>query len=790
MLIKNFYLDYKEHRALPCRVPCSLYSVMLDAGLMDDPFVGLNEKTATDMARTGCTFTSKFNVTEEMLGEKYCELSMSGIDTIANIYLNGALIASVKNMHRGYIVDVKKRLLVGENELKLVFSSPIEYFESQNKRLLLQSSPENIQGASHLRKAICMSGWDWGPMLPDIGIYGKVELLTYSADRLDSYFVRQIHDGGRVTLLISAETVHGTDADIYAEIDGKRVKLQGGIASVTIDDPHLWWIRDYGEQYLYDISVKLELNGVLLDEKKGRIGLRTVTVSRKSDKYGKEFTIVLNGVEIFAKGANYIPSDNIIPRITPERIRSLLDAAVFANFNCMRVWGGGYYPEDCFYDICDEYGLLVWQDIMVACATITLDGGMRDEFREEAIYNIKRFRNHPSFGILCGNNEIEDMQSSNYLFAERKTDYLELYEGIIPEIVSKYSPDTFYWPSSPSSGGGFNDPNCKNDGDTHYWDVWHGEKPITEYRKHMFRFCSEFGFQSFPSVKTVATFAEEKDYNPFSEVMETHQKNGGANGKILKYLSATYRYPYTFEGLVLASQLLQAEAIKGGVEHFRHIRDCCKGAIYWQLNDCWPVASWSSVDYFGRYKPLHYHARRFFAPVLASVFVDGDCATVAVMNEQRTDFKGVLKVRLSHTGLTVIEEREFTVDVPAATALDIISIPIGIYDKHTVFISAELYSNDGELLIRQSEMLTAPKHFDLRDPEISVKRSDRDGVSYLTFSSTSYAKDVFVDFDGADIILEDNCFDLVGESYTVAVRGDFPRGMEKKIIIKSAYDIR
>ena len=409
-------------------------------------------------------------------------------------------------------------------------------------------------------------------------------------------------------------------------------------------------MRGYGEQNLYDLTLELVSGENLLDTKHLRIGLRTLTVSTEpdADKRGSEFCFVINGVKIFAMGANYVPMDSLLSRVTPQRLDKLTDWAVDANFNTLRVWGGGYYPEDHFYDLCDEKGILVWQDFMVACANIWLTEEMEAQFREEAKENLLRLQHHASLGLLCGNNEMEDMILGGAQNTELvRMDYLKLYEHILAEASIKYAPDTYYWPSSPSSGGGFDDPGNFARGDTHYWKVWHGGVPFTAYRQEKFRFCSEYGFESFPSMKTIKAFAEQEDWNCFSRVMENHQKCRGGNGNILRYLANNYLYPGSFENLVYASQLLQADAISYGVEHFRRLRGYCMGSIYWQFNDCWPVASWSSVDYFGRYKALHYAARRFYAPVAMGLFLEKGTLTVNVSNETMGTFQGsiVLSVR-------------------------------------------------------------------------------------------------------------------------------------------------
>jgi len=443
--------------------------------------------------------------------------------------------------------------------------------------------------------------------------------------------------------------------DRFTEIDGNaeynQLKVIAAMQKNRVSDIHFSGTTGYGyndlgretleqayadafhtEDALLRHGVQSPPRGEVFDRCHKQLGLRTLTVSTEPDADGKgsEFCFVLNGVKIFSMGANLVPMDNLLSRITDQRWETIVRQAVDANFNTLRVWGGGYYPDSRFYELCDQYGLLVWQDFMVACANIYLTSEMAEEFTQEAICNLKRLHHHASLALLCGNNEMESGvinwgSRDNQLVRD---DYTRLYGHLLPELCETYAPDTYYWPSSPSSGGGFDDPDNPAKGDTHYWEVWHGGVPFTTYRQKRFRFCSEYGFESFPSMKTIRTFAREEDMNCFSRVMENHQKCRGGNGKILRYLADNYLYPATFENLVYASQLLQADAIKYGVEHFRRQRGYCMGSTYWQFNDCWPVASWSSVDCFGRYKALHYAARKFYAPVAMGLFLENGALTV------------------------------------------------------------------------------------------------------------------------------------------------------------------
>lgn len=797
MKIQNWTMLFEDYEPLSCQAPCTMYSVLLEHKKIPDPFYGLNERELQHLGEKDCTFTSVFTVDAETLGRDHVELTFHGLDTICHIYLNGKRLDRVKNMHRTYTYQVKDRLVSGENRLRLEFKSPVRYFtEEQRKHYLYMNDGDTIPGTAHLRTAMYQSGWDWGPTLPDMGIFRDVELRAYDTDRLDHVLVSQRHHDGVVDVDLRVSTLWETGCRILARLDGKQVELEDGEGTIRVEQPKLWWVRGYGEQPLYDLEVALLSDGQVIDIRHLRIGLRTLTVSteKDADKKGSEFCFVINGVKIFSMGANYIPMDNLLSRVTPQRQDALIQQAIDANFNTLRVWGGGYYPEDHFYDLCDQHGIMVWEDFMVACANIWLTDEMAEEFTFEAIDNITRLHHHASLALLCGNNEMEDMiinagaQNTELV----RHDYLHLYEHLLPELCREYAPDTFYWPSSPSSGGGFDDPGNHARGDTHYWTVWHGGVPFTTYRQMRFRFCSEYGFESFPSMKTIRTFCEEKDMNCFSRVMENHQKCKGGNGKILRYLADNYLYPSSFENLVYASQLLQADAIKYGVEHFRRNRGYCMGSIYWQFNDCWPVASWSSVDSFGRYKALHYAARKFYAPVAMGLFLENGKLAVNISNETMSGFRGSIRLTLCRNDLAVLDRQVRTVEVEALTASDVFTYPVPAHDPYSTFLAVDLFDETGAFIMRQMELPVPAKHFDWLEPHIRAEFTDTEDGVEIAVSSDVFAMGVFLDFTDTDCVLTDNFFSLTdGRPYRVLARTRrCARELEQAVVIKTAYDIR
>ena len=571
---------------------------------------------------------------------------------------------------------------------------------------------------------------------------------------------------------------------------------------ITIENPQLWWPNGYGEQNLYTVSVDLKKDdGTIIDNWTRKIGLRTITMDRTKDQWGERFATCVNGVNIFAMGADYIPEDHLLGRVTKETTKPLLEKAVFANFNSIRVWGGGYYPDDWFFDLCDEMGLVVWEDFMFACAVYDLTPEFEENITAEFIDNLKRIRHHASLGLMCGNNEMEQFVKEGVWVSKDSEvrDYIIMYERILPRIMKEYAPQVYYWPASPSSGGSFDDPRDENRGDVHYWDVWHGNKPFSEYRKFYFRYLSEFGFQSFPAKKTVETFTDdERDMNIFSYIMEKHQRNGAANGKIMNYMQQTYKYPSAFETVIYASQLLQADAIRYGVEHFRRNRNDsrCMGAVYWQFNDCWPVASWSSVDYCQRLKALHYYARRFFAPIMISCEEEGminsgqelvrlpfdfpKSIRLNVANESMSDETITVRWQVRDASAKILHTEETTVEVPALTSvwLEKVELPdINIYNEYVSYQAVK-----GGIVVSEGTVIFSyPKYFRYEDPQLQATVEG----NRITVTAGSYAKSVEILNDNEDLILSDNYFDLNGDSKTVEVLS----GKIDNLRLRSVYDI-
>lgn len=671
----------KSSAWLPATVPGCVHTDLLAVGKIPDPFYGTNELDLQWIEERDWEYRAEFTVTAALLREERVELCADGLDTVATVTLNGKKIAATENMFIAHRWDVKRLLRTGKNELVVRFRSAMDYIRKTRDFTPPRACNDPVGGCVRIRKEQCQFGWDWGPRFVTAGIWRDLRLeagpaprlahvrvaqhhaadgavtlnlspeLTGSADRvtywvtlsLDGHVVARIESGTGVPPVGSTAAWHGRPAhDSESHGQDARATLLPTNLALQIPDPQLWWPAGQGEQPLYDLVVTArDAAGRELGAITKRIGLRTIALDRQPDQWGESFRFVVNGRPVFIKGANWIPADSFVTRLDRAAYARDLRAAVLAHMNCVRVWGGGIYENEDFYDLCDELGLLVWQDFLFGCDLYPSDPAFLATVRIEAEQNVARLHHRASLMLWCGNNELVQINGAE-LRADPalKAGYEKLFHDLLPAVVAAQDGVTPYWPSSEWRGTFENGHELgEKSGDTHFWDVWHSRKPVKDYEKWAFRFCSEFGMQSYSSPQTNRTFAPA-DANVFGAVMENHQKNRGGNQVILDYVSRRYRYPKSQDDLIYLSQLNQAYCMQVGVEHYRRLAPRCMGAIYWQLNDCWPVASWASIEYTGRWKALHYAARRFNAPALVSAHVPGD-EGVITGNYRRTTVREV-----------------------------------------------------------------------------------------------------------------------------------------------------
>ena len=769
-------------------VPGTVLTDMMDGGLIEDPYWRTNEYETRELSRSDYRYEREFEVPESFFREEEQCLVFEGLDTIADIYLNDELLLAVNDMHRTWRIDVKGKLKA-VNRLAVAFHSPTAFIEKADREGdIFYASTGCMKGNGALRKAHYMFGWDWGPQLPDAGIFRSVYLSGFSIARLDDVRIRQEHGAGGVKLSVESSVRKLSESDtagsgmLACKItapDGTVLTVEKEVGinetiEALIEAPQLWWPNGYGAQPLYTVRVELRMSDSVLDVWERTIGLRTVTVCTDADEWGNQFAFVVNGQKIFAMGANYIPEDNLLGHLSEERSERLIRDCARANFNCIRIWGGGYYPEDYVYDACDRYGILVWQDLMFACNVYDLNDEFEANILAETADNVKRIRHHACLGLWCGNNEMEwGWRDWGRLEGHRpkyKADYTKIFEMLLPRLVKQVDDQTYYWLSSPSSGGSFDDPNDFNRGDNHYWEVWHSNKPFTEYRDFYFRFCSEFGFQSFPGKKTLDSFSLPEDQNIFSEVMESHQKNGLANTKIFSYISGYYKYPKDMESIAYISQILQLKAIQYGVEHWRRNWGRCMGSIYWQINDCWPVASWASIDYYGRWKALHYGAKRFYARFMATACEKEELSTEIdyyIHNESFEERKAVLRVRLIDRDFHTLYETETEITAAAFEVKNVLPMDFAPFLAEAGMKKRAVaeYSliEDGCIVSRGTTLFVKPKYFDFKTPEYRVSVTEKADGFCIHAEADTYVSYAELSLDEYDVVLEDNFFDITSE---------------------------
>jgi len=746
-------------------VPGTVLSNLLAQGLIPDPFVGKNELEVQKYLLDDYEFTRNFKLSKEDI-ERTNYLCFDGLDTICEVYLNGKLILKGMNMHTRYKVLVDNLEL--DNEIRILFHSAKKYIDSYTGSPHITTFCESEEKNPVIRKAHYMFGWDWGPNLPDMGIFRDIYIESTNVGYLESIKYKNEFNSDYSNCILTLDSYFkvvgnaSVSYNLFFEgklIDSKELELKNENRLVfDIDSPMLWNPIGYGKPNLYDLEITIKGSEIL--NYKYRIGLRNIEVDDSDDEIGKKLEFSCNGNKIYIKGSDFIPQDNILNRVNYENTKHMLELVKFANHNTIRIWGGGYYLDDYFYTLCDEMGILVWQDMMFACASYdTDDNDFVSLIKEEAHDVLRRLRHHPSILLICGSNENE-MAITNWVkFSKElfKKNWLKQYIEIIKPIVNEET-YFYYLASSPTSGEPYLDyPNDMNKMDVHYWEVWHGNKPFEDFKKIYPRFLSEFGCQSFALYDTVLTYAKDSELDLFSPVMMHHQKNRTCNDKILNYINSLYREPRNFKSLVYKSMLSQAEGIKTCVEHLRSIRPINSGVMYWQLNDCWPGQSWSSLDYYYNLKALHYYSKKFFNEDLIVVDDKDNKVDVRVINDSITDKSYIVNLKVVSFDGNILNERKEEIKVNKSSNKVAFTYDDSLVDYCNSVIYLELILNDE---VVSDSYYSKVKVKDLTLPKSKVNIEVIDSHNFYV-SVDFYTKNIFLDTSVQGNVLNDNFFDLL-----------------------------
>ena len=806
--VKNLHEGWKFRQArltnwYPATVPGVVHTDLLQNKIIEDPFFRLNERGLQWIDKEDWVYETCFTLAADMMRKENMELVFEGLDTYADVYLNDECILKADNMFRRWSIPVRQYIREENNILKVYFHSPVKIDVPKWDALPYQYPASNDQSENgglfnkkisiFARKAGYHYGWDWGPRLVTSGIWRPVYIRAWSDLRINDVFIEQKEVGaGRAVIAGHVELDADKDMDgvlvtITDEATGRvlgewQADLKRGTNRVTVDfvlhKPKLWWSNGLGEPFLYRFRTDIIAGGDLLDSKTERVGIRSLKVVHQPDKDGHTFYIELNGRPVFAKGANYIPLDNFLPRVTPENYkRTILDAAG-VNMNMLRVWGGGIYENDVFYDLCDEHGIMIWQDFMFACSMYPAEGALLDNIHQEAVDNVKRLRNHACIALWCGNNECQDawlgwgwkceIERQNKEYADKIwAQYRQQYHVTLPGVVREYAPGTFYWPSSPFAFEG--EMSGTTDGDRHYWSVWHGKAPISDYDSEKSRFFSEYGFQSFPefdSVKRYAPYPEDWDIR--SEVMMSHQRGGDhANGLIETYLLNEYKKPRDFRAFLYMNHVLQGDAIKTAIESHRRQMPYNMGTLFWQHNDCWPVASWASRDYYGRWKAQHYYVRKAYDDILISPVVEGDDLKVYAVSDRLENTSGRLQLQVCQFDGTVVHHWDKSVGISGNDSRVCFSAPLAKLlegaDRGTVYVRVD-YTDKSGRVYHNNYCLGKQKDMDYPKVDLQTEVRSIEGGYEVTVSADKFARAVCLSVADNESVYSDNYFDVQPKS--------------------------
>ena len=814
---------------LPATVPGTVHTDLLANGKIEDPFYRMNELQLQWIDKKDWEYRTFFSVDKEFLEKKNQRLTFHGLDTYADVYLNGKSIGVTDNMFRTWVFDVSGQLKADSNELRVVFASPTRRGLEEMERYGLRLPADNDQSerggmgnnrvSVYTRKAPYHYGWDWGPRLVTSGIWRPVVLEAWNNVKVEDVFIRQpqvTREEARLIaeVCINSDKRQNVEVEVASEgkvlvRESKELKVGKNEISIpySILNPRLWWTNGLGKQELYDFTVRVVAEDDVIVEKGVTTGLRSLKLVREKDQWGESFGFELNGVPVFAKGANAIPNDVFLPRVTRDKYEKMVADAANANMNMIRIWGGGIYEDDAFFEFCDKYGIMVWQDFMFACAMYPGNPEFLDNVREEAIDNVVRLRNHPSIALWCGNNENALAWrhgspggwgwKNQFTKAEQDTvfkAYYEVFHEILPGVVEQYTDGDDYWPSSPMAGP---EPtqhglDGTTSGDQHYWGVWHGFRPLESFDEVTTRFCSEFGFQSFPEMSTIETYASPEDYDIESEVMKSHQRSYIGNGRILDYMKMYYRVPDDFEQFIYMTHVLQGLSTKMGIEAHRRNTPYCMGSLIWQINDCWPVASWSTTDYYHKWKAAHYVMRDCFKEVIVAPKWNGDTLAIYGVNNGLDSTRAMLSIEVvNFAGRLCLSYHKGVKLAPNTSAV------LFQLERDTLLAEASARNTmvvvrlqDGyEILDEKNVYFEYHKDLDLSDPRLSIEAIEEKGEKFILVSTGRLVCNVMFYLPGVPAFFSDNYCDILpGREYKIKVDTDLsPAEIEKRIKIRYVH---
>lgn len=777
------------------KVPGTIHQDLLNHNRIPNPFYGMNEEAVQWVENEDWMYRTSFVVTEEQLNRDAAVLELDGLDTYADVFLNGALILRSDNMFVGHKVPVKSVLRKGENRLLIRFRSAVKealpQWETNGFDYPADNDHSSKRVSIYTRKAPYSYGWDWGIRLATCGIWRPVRLVFSDVARIEDYYVRQasvsaskadVDNRLEITNVTSQpvsallKVAYHYSANDTKEVQ-KQIELRPGENTVSlpvmIDNPHLWMPNGWGEPSLYKFTASVSVDGVEVASQERQVGLRSIRVVMEDDEHGKSFYFEVNGHPMFAKGANFIPDDALLPNVTTERYKRIFEDVKAANMNMLRVWGGGIYEDDKFYDEADRNGILIWQDFLFACTTYPHDPLFLKRVEAEAEYNIKRLRGHASLAMWCGNNEIYEgvrywgwkNKYTSEAFAEMNRGYDVLFRQLLPDMVKRFDSDRFYMHGSPYEAN-WGRPESWKIADSHNWGTWYGRKPFESFDSEIPRFMSEYGFQAFPEMKTIRTFAEEKDFELESPVMNAHQKATIGNALIKQTMGLYYKVPAKFEDLVYVGLVLQGQGMRHGIEAHRRNRPYCMGSLFWQLNDSWPVVSWSSIDYYGNWKAMQYQSQRAFAPVLINAIKEGDDLCVYLISDELQDrddvrltvelmdFDGKSHGKWTHSG-----------KLSANTSMLFLKKRVDEFlskqDAATSFLRFTLKAKNGAALADEVFYFAYPKDQKLPEARIETSVKRRGEAIEMTLKADKLARDIFIEVPVQGVRFSDNFFDLL-----------------------------